>query len=203
MKPKKSNTWIVWVVLAVFAALIITKHTGFWGSKSAASTPTPTAEEQTQTTVVPVTTPNPEVSAPAETSTGAIPGSSAKDVMASFAAVGADSSAELKDGFSYTSDKTKINGEKVQYFIETDPNGVIRCAKFVSYSKDKNGFLWAAAALSYTGAQPDTAQKWVLENEGGNVQTTIGNAVFILSADSSSRTLTVKATDYDEWSAQQ
>jgi len=206
MKAKKSYTWIIWTAVAVFAVLLVVKYSGsILKSKSAESTPTATAEEaeQTEAAVVPETTVTPEIAAPAEASAGTIPGSSAEDVMASFAAVGAGSSTELKDGYLYTSDKTKINGENVQYNIETDQNGFIRCAQFIAYGDDKNGFLWAAAAMTYTDAQPDAAKEWVLENEGESVQTTIGNAVFVLSTDSSSRTLTVKAADYDEWSAQQ
>ena len=68
---------------------------------------------------------------------------------------------------------------------------------------DDNGFLGFCASFPYDGSDGNSAMKWVNDNIGTNVGTTINGVDFILSVGNQGPILEIKADGRDEYLQQQ
>ena len=104
--------------------------------------------------------------------------------------------AKNSDGYTFSS-----TSEDYSFTITTDADYAICCAEFDEFGDD-NEFLSFCASFPHDQAD-GTEMDWVTKNIGTAATTTIGDAIYTLSVDTSGKPyLSVKSVGYDDYLAQ-
>ena len=198
-KPIYKNWWF-WAIIVVIL-IIIGYAAG--GDKSNEKVNTSSTYSSSQTDPQEIDKDDHEdenqSSSETETTIPVVPGSNAYDITVSLKNKGLPEADRSNSSDGYTFSATN---EQYSYTINTDKNYALSSAKYYVFGDD-NGFLGFCASFPYDGSDGNSAMKWVNDNIGTNVGTTINGVDFVLSVGNQGPILEIKADGRDEYLQQQ